>query len=230
MAGSDTTDDLEADLGALLEGPPGLGGTIERAIQRLDHLRQNSEFVAFACVVLLGIAGISAWVATRDEPVDVAQLVPEVRLDTTVPITAPAQVYLVHVTGAVSKPGVYSLEAGARVIDAIAAAGGATAEGLVHELNLAGLLADGMQIRVPVEGEVVIAPSVGGGSDAGPVDINSAAEAELERLVGIGPSLAKAIVAYRAEHGPYGSADDLVSVPGIGPAKVESLRDQIVVR
>jgi len=153
---------------------------------------------------------------------------------------------LVHVAGAVAAPGIVELEAGSRIADAVEAAGGPSEGADLHQLNLAAPVADGMQIRVPLEGEVAQAPmgtvaagpTGSGGSDAesgagsgasggpaGPIDVNRASVAALEGLPGIGPSLAAAIVDWRETHGPFVVVDDLLDVPGIGPAKLATLAD-----
>ena len=146
---------------------------------------------------------------------------------------------VVHVTGAVSSPGVVTLPPGSRVTDAINAVGGASADADTEQLNLARVLGDGEQVRVPHAGEQLVAPDPGpsppggasGGSTpgGGVVNINTAGAAELEALPGIGPALAARIVEYRDGHGPFASVDDLTDVPGIGPAKLEALRSQATV-
>ncbi len=150
------------------------------------------------------------------------------------PSTEPA-VLVVHVAGAVQRPGIVSLESGDRVVDAVEAAGGARPEADLNQLNLAALVVDGQQIRVPVEGEVLAAPLVSppigapGSTAAGPTNVNQATASELEELPGIGPSLAAAIVSWREEHGRFSAIDDLTEVPGIGPAKVAQLADHVSV-
>lgn len=144
---------------------------------------------------------------------------------------------LVHVAGAVERPGIVTLEPGARIGDAVTAAGGPTSDADVHQLNLAAPVVDGLQVRVPVAGEVVppggMPPQTETGGGTGPgavsiVDVNSATEVELEALPGIGPALASAIVEWRARNGPFSTPDDLLDVPGIGPAKLDGLVDHIV--
>jgi competence protein ComEA len=217
----------EIDLDLLNEARPGIAGSIDRVLSRLDQLRSRPEVVAFAAVIVVGIVVISLLSARRQPHVDVADLIPEIRLDTTTPSVAVSPDLLVHVSGAVVSPGVYELAAGARVLDAIDAAGGPTAEGLVHQLNLAAPLSDGVQVRVPVEGEVVAAPLNPANDPQATVNPNRGSASDLERLRGIGPSLAAAIVSHRDEHGPFGSVEALLDVPGIGPAKLEVLRDQV---
>jgi competence protein ComEA len=149
------------------------------------------------------------------------------------PATAQEQAELtVHVTGAVASPGVITVAAGARVADAIAAAGEATDDGEPHRLNLARPLTDGEQIHVPVEGEEV-APSTATGPEGvdtdGLVDLNRADAATLETLPGIGPARAEAIVGYREEHGPFAEPGDLRGVSGIGEATFQRLAEHVTV-
>lgn len=137
---------------------------------------------------------------------------------------------VVHVAGAVHQPGVYRLVGTVRVADAIAEAGGPTADADVHLLNLAAPLRDGDRVYVPRMGET--APAAGAGASeaseaSGPLDLNRATAAELEQLPGIGPAIAAAIVEHRDEHGPFGSVEHLLEVPGIGAAKLAALRDLV---
>ena len=155
---------------------------------------------------------------------------PEVVAATTVEI---AEV-VVHVAGAVAQPGVYRLPSSARVIDAVERAGGLAADAQPDAVNLAAPVVDGERVYVPHMGETV--PMVttaqatpGGATPAGPVDVNSAGVEELDQLPGVGPATAAAIVAYRDQHGPFGSVDGLAEVRGIGPAKLEALRGLVTV-
>ncbi|NND74936.1 MAG: ComEA family DNA-binding protein [Ilumatobacter sp.] len=134
----------------------------------------------------------------------------------------------VHVAGAVRAPGVYRLPAGARVLDAIVAAEGASDDAHADALNLAAVVVDGSRIHVPLVGEQVeiVAGSAAVGTAApGPIDVNRASPAELESLPGVGPATAAAIVTERERNGPFLTVDDLERVPGIGPAKLASLRE-----
>ena len=121
---------------------------------------------------------------------------------------------------------------------AVTAAGGPTDEADLQRLNLAAPVVDGLQIRVPIEGEEVspvgVAAAMSGsgregghGRPAGPLNVNSASEVELETLPGIGPSLAAAIVEWRTNNGPFLTIDGLLDVPGIGPAKFAGLIDDV---
>lgn len=151
---------------------------------------------------------------------------------------------VVHVSGAVTSPGLVRCPAGARVDDAVRAAGGALPEADVTALNLARPLSDGEQIHVPVPGEDPLpvqptAASAGAaaGSDAaggaaadgaaGPVDINTASSEQLQQVPGIGPSIAGRIIEHRETNGPFSSVDQLEEVSGIGPATLEKLREHV---
>jgi competence protein ComEA len=149
---------------------------------------------------------------------------------------------VVHVVGAVEAPGVQRLPAGARVTDAIDAAGGATADADLARVNLAATVSDGVQIVVPRPGDAVapVAPAVPAGGaaspsspgavdGASPVDVNTAGPVELEELPGVGPVTAAAIVAHRDEFGPFATVDELIDVRGIGEAKLEQLRARATV-
>ena len=150
-----------------------------------------------------------------------------------------AEVY-VDVDGAVVRPGVYRLKDGARVSQAIDAAGGLTAEADVTGLNRASKVADGQKIYVPKVGEQQTV-SADGGADggavlasgandvAGLVNINTASAAELQTLSGIGPSMAQSIIDERTKNGAFASVDDLMRVSGIGEKKLAKIKGCICV-
>lgn len=142
----------------------------------------------------------------------------ETAADSAAPENASGEV-VVHVAGAVSSPGVYTLPADSRVDDAVRAAG-ATANADLSQLNLAQKLADGQKITVPVAGATPAdgssaAPSDSSQSDA-LININTATQEELETLPSIGEVRAQAIIAYREEHGGFRTTDELMEVSGIG--------------
>lgn len=145
----------------------------------------------------------------------------------------PTQI-VVHVAGAVAMPGVHLLPAGARTIEAVAAAGGLTADANADAVNLAAPVVDGQRVYVPRVGEVppVVADSgnsPGATTPNGPVNLNTATADDLDSLPGVGPSTAAAILAHREQHGPFATVDDLAEVRGIGPAKLEALRGLVTV-
>lgn len=138
----------------------------------------------------------------------------------------------VHVVGEVRHPGVYTLAVGSRAIDAIDAAGGLLGDAEQGAVNLAREIADGEQIVVPRQGESAAVPGgatgvSASGSAGGKVNLNSASAEQLDALPGIGPSTAAKIITDRTENGPFKSVDDLMRVPGIGPAKFEALKDLV---
>ena len=135
---------------------------------------------------------------------------------------------VVHVVGAVRHPGVYRLPAGSRARDAVRHAGGVRPRADLASVNLAALLADGEQVRVPQLGAP--GPAGAGSGATGPpaiVHLNGASAEELDGLDGIGPSLAERIVGYRVAHGGFRSVDELDEVSGIGPVRLEALRPQL---
>lgn len=140
---------------------------------------------------------------------------------------------VVHVSGAVTRPGVVSLPGGSRVSDALAAVGGPLGTADTNRLNLARIVADGEQIHVPLPGEEGSGPAEAdlSGLDAdGSIDLNRATVTELESLPGIGPSKAAAIIEHREIHGPFNAPGDLRAVPGIGETTFQRVAERVTVR
>jgi len=162
----------------------------------------------------------------------------------------------IHVAGAVVHPGVYTVSSSARVVDAVAAAGGATSRADLERINLAQTIVDTEQVFVPSRAtrttKITVAPRLRPSRTTVPVSVptipgampiigapnttmtplinlNSATSDQLDTLPGVGPSTAKAIISYRNRKGPFGKVEDLLNVPGIGPSKVAALRDQVTV-
>jgi competence protein ComEA len=149
----------------------------------------------------------------------------------TVPTSTTSTRVVAHAAGAVVHPGVYELRAGARVTDLIDAAGGPTTDADVDRLNLAAPVADGERVYVPRIGEATPASASGAGGSsgeaAGPLDLNTATLEQLDELPGIGPATAKSIIDERDRRGGFKSVDDLLDVRGIGPAKLDAIRDLV---
>jgi competence protein ComEA len=142
-------------------------------------------------------------------------------------------VLLVHVLGAVARPGIVELRAGSRVVDAIASAGGLTADANAGGVNLARPVSDGEQIVVPREGEAVPEAVAGGeaktAAGSGPVNINLGSVSDLQALPRIGPALAQRIVDWRESNGRFTAPADLMKVAGIGQTLFDGLKDLITV-
>ena len=193
------------------------------------HVSRRQALAGVAALLaVLAIAGRTLAGAGTSAPLPQAQLVRET------PVASSRLV--VHVAGAVRRPGLYRLREGSRVADAVARAGGATAKADTAAVNLAAPLADGIQVVVPsrvvgAAGDTAatgVAGQAGGAHGAGVrVSLSSATLAELDALPGVGPVTAQKIVDYRAAHGGFGSVDDLDAIPGIGPARLEQLRDVV---
>jgi competence protein ComEA len=132
---------------------------------------------------------------------------------------------VVHVVGAVRRPGLYRLARGKRVADAVARAGGAAENADLALINLAAPVVDGQQVIVPVRGpQGAAAP----GAAVGRVSLSSATLEQLDALPGVGPVTAQKIVDYREQHGAFGSVRELDAIPGIGPARIAQLKDLVV--
>ena len=125
---------------------------------------------------------------------------------------------VVSVVGLVARPGLVTLPSGARVAEAVEAAGGLLPEADPASVNLAAVVADGQQVAVGVPAAQGSAPPGSNPASGGPLDLNTAGAAELDTLPGIGPVLAQRIVDHRTREGPFTSVDQLDDVPGIGPS------------
>lgn len=147
---------------------------------------------------------------------------------------APHARVVVDVVGAVRRPGLYRLEQGSRIADAVARAGGATPKAELAQVNLAAPLADGEQVVVPKRGPAGAAlpgpPGSPGaaGAPSAPIQLSTATLEQLDSLPGVGPSTAQKILDYRTRHGAFSSVEELDAVPGIGPKRLDQLRDLVV--
>lgn len=140
----------------------------------------------------------------------------------------------VHVSGAVERPGLVRIPPGARVVDAIEAAGGFAESADPAGVNLARLVQDGEQLRVPVVGEVPLAADTsaaagGAAVGGGLIDLNRATAAELETLPRIGPALAQRILEWREANGRFRAVTDLRNVSGVGDKIFDGLKDRVTV-
>ena len=214
---------------------------------RLEGLmaRRKDVLMVAALAVVAVLVALALW--ARGRPPDIAP--PSVSPETaaagsedlpaatsTQPVVVgspSSDVVLVHIAGAVRKPGLYEIPTGGRIADAIDAAGGPRPRADLNAINLAELLTDGQKLDVPRVGEEPVVTTTAAptpsGSVTGIVNINSADQAALETIPDVGPVTAAAIIAYREEVGGFTSVDELLEVDGIGPATLETIRPHVTV-
>lgn len=208
--------------------------------ERLGELRaviplSTAGLALAACAAVVAIVlGMAGFRLLRTPPPAELSLPRATATATLPPTTGTPGPVVVHVAGAVARPGIYRVAASARVDDAVTAAGGTTPEADLDAVNLAAKVTDGDRVFVPRKGQVpppVVAPvgATEGATPSGPVNLNTATIEQLDTLPGVGPTTAQAIIAWRQQHGAFRSVQDLLEVRGIGPAKLESLRDQVTV-
>jgi competence protein ComEA len=206
-------------------GAPGrvIGLRARLALAGFDLDRPGVRAIAALAAVVALAAAVLAWRAQpRAQPVPGA---PGPVAVTATSASAGATI-VVAVSGLVHRPGLVRLSAGARVADAIAAAGGALPGTDLSLVNLARRLTDGELIVIGLPGGS--APP-GPDPGAGPVNLNTATAEQLQALPGVGPVLAQRILDYRAQHGGFGSVGELRQVSGIGDAKFAELKDMVTV-
>ena len=208
----------------------------------------SAHHVTVVALVVATVLALAAWWAMRARPEPVTALPVTESVGTTAPATpsaasvtpsAPASSpsappVVVHVVGKVRRPGIVTLPAGSRVVDALQAAGGSRKGVDLANLNLARPLADGEQILVgpgaPAVPPALTTPGTPTGDVGGAVvNLNTATSAELEELPGIGPVTAAAILQWRTEHGRFTSVEELLEVSGIGEARLADVRDLVTV-
>jgi competence protein ComEA len=177
-------------------------------------------FGAALLLVVLALAGRLLAAGGAAEPARPVAEAPVVRAE-------PRPALVVHVVGAVRRPGLYRLKEGARVADAVSRAGGARPKADLSLVNLAAPVADGQQVVVPVRAAQGSAAPVGTAPVAGPVSLSSATVEQLDALPGVGPVTAQKIVEYRERHGAFSSIEELDAISGIGPARLEQLRELV---
>jgi len=206
---------------------------------KLEALAGRRRQSVLLLLVVLGavVAGVALW--SRGAPATVAP--------PALPPTGPSpsgppgggaglgpagRTTLIHVAGAVRRPGLYKMASDARVADAVRAAGGPTRRADLDALNLAEPLVDGTKIDVLRRGEVAppgagVTPAPEGTAPAALIPLNSADQAALESIPEVGPVTALAILEYRTEIGGFSSVDQLLEVTGIGPATLEAIRPYV---
>jgi competence protein ComEA len=188
----------------------------------------HSQLAVYAAVAIaLLLLGVRAIRAEGDDGAATSSFSSSGSEEFTVDSSGSGGDVVIDVTGAVARPGVYRLPAGARVTDAIERAGGPSGGALLEAINLAARLADGQQVVVPKRGPAGAALGIAGAGEEGPISLGTATVEQLDTIEGIGPVTAQDIVEFRDEHGGLSSVDQLDQVSGIGPATMESLRARL---
>ncbi|MCU1430333.1 MAG: uptake protein [Actinomycetia bacterium] len=255
-------DDIPVPVPVMPPRPTAPEGRAAALADRMHALRHDPRVAVLALVVVALGAG-AYWFHAGTAPIPAASASPRSRTTasttatttrssngssttSTTKTSATSATVVVDVAGAVAKPGVVTLRANSRVIDAIAAAGGAHPDADLGRLNLAALLTDGQRIAVPVRGQPAppLDPTTasGGGapnssstaaggepSASQPLNLNSATQQQLELLPGIGPTFAAAILAERDRAGGFHSVEDLRRVRGIGDARYAQIAPLVTV-
>jgi len=178
--------------------------------------------VVVALLAALAVAVIAGMVAPRGGS-EVVPAAPEVD-NPGLPTSSADLTVVVHVLGAVREPGLYTLPEGSRVIDAVAAAGGFSPEADRGGVNLARVLVDAEQVRIPTPEESAEAGGSASTTGDGLIRLNSADQSALETLPRVGPAMAARILALRQERGGFRSVEELLDVSGIGDKTFEALR------
>lgn len=216
--------------------PAGLRGA------RADPGRRGAAVLVLVALAAALVAAALAWHGRpRPEPVPPPAVVTTAGPAVSAVPSGPAATLVVAVTGQVRRPGVVTVPSGARVIDAVKAAGGPLPGADLAMLNLARKVSDGELVVVGLPAGDPAAPgnpaapegpaAPGGAGTAGgagtPIDLNAATLADLDTLPGVGPVLAQRILDWRTEHGPFSTVDQLGDVPGIGESRLAQLRELV---
>jgi len=231
---------FDDDDGRLRRPPP--PRTWRERVEGLADATGSTPARILVGAVLAGVAVVAALVLLRppSDPPEVS--LPFASTTASAPATSTTalapEALVIHVAGAVASPGIHELPNGARVVDAIAAAGGLSPAADPSRINLASPVADGERVYVLAVGEASAPLAVGGGgaptggdgvTPAGPVNLNTADATALEGLPGVGPATAAAILEHRGKVGAFTSVEQLLDVSGIGEAKLDALRDLVTV-
>jgi competence protein ComEA len=216
--------------GSALLGPDGADSGTPSALPgraAFDPGRRGMRALAAVAALVVAVAAYLAWQA-RPSVEPAPDPVPETVASTRPSAPASAAMLVVAVTGRVRRPGLVRLPPGARVADAIEAAGGVLPDTDLSTVNLARKVTDGELVAVAVPGAPAAADAAPG-AGSGPVNLNTATLAQLDALPGVGPVLAQRILDHRTRHGDFRSVGDLRQVEGIGEAKFTQLKDLVTV-
>lgn len=208
-------------------------------MERLKEIWENYRYQLLILAAIVGLVG--GWLIKQptEAPLQDDQAMMTSSTSSMVVTTSSARSQVcVDVKGAVRHPGIYKLKNGARVNEAVAAAGGIVNNADMKQVNLAKQLADQEVVYVPVNGETVPGSSAAGSADAGntglasgttTINLNTATKEQLCQITGIGDKKADLILQYREQHGQFKSVDELKQVSGFGDKSVEKIRDQLAV-
>ena len=209
---------------------------VDESAEQAANLRRRRKILGLAAAGLIFVCGVGWWQKTA--PPDDATLIS--RSGNAEAARRTPQEMVVYVSGMVGRPGVLKVNAGARAIDVVNAAGGLLQGADVTKINLAQTVKDGMQIHIPGRPQESSAlttrypsdPSAQVAAKSSPqqekININTAGAAELDKLPGVGPALAGRIIEYRNANGPFKDGEELKKVKGLGESKYEKLKDKIV--
>lgn len=180
----------------------------------------RTQLLVYAAVAIAVLLVGARWIRSSETPAAGASEGISFEADGFEPAADAGRDVVVHVAGAVARPGVYRLPLGARVADAVKRAGGLARGALGDGINLAARLSDGQQVVVPARG----AAAASAGAGEGPISLGSATAEQLDEIEGIGPVTAEKIVEFRDRNGGLSSVEQLDEISGIGPSTMESLR------
>ena len=197
--------------------------------------KQKIVIIIFAILAIIGIIIYMMWTTEEEQEIILTQ---EPEVENVVEEEIPTM--MIHIMGEVNKPGVVTLPEGARMIDAVEAAGGFTEHADINQINLVYILEDGLKIKIPTieeemyiteeNGENVIVEDEQREGETLMININKAEIGELSQLQGIGEAVAQRIIDYRNENGDFEKIEDLQNVSGIGEAKFNKIKDNICVK
>lgn len=209
----------------------------------MENLTKKQKII-IGIIILVAIIGIGTYfivINIQQKEYDINDF-----LSSTESEGSKSDTIIIHITGEIINPGIIEIAEGARIVDAIEAAGVVTEDADLDEVNLAFVLSDSQKIYIPnknekeINGEkvyitsgsgnnVIVQDKIEGGKQQ-KVNINEAKQEDFEQLPGIGPSIAKKIVEYREQNGKFTSIEELQEVKGIGEAKFENIREYIMVK
>ena len=191
----------------------------------------KNKIILFSCIIIIAIFAYY-WSEKENEEFDINNI-----LQTQAENFEPEEI-IIHISGAVTNPGIIRMVAGERIADAIEKAGGCTQEADLKNVNLAYVVQDGTKIYIPSigeENEKIIETNAGSGVLADgkenvKVNLNTASLIELQEIPGVGETTAQKIIDYREKNGKFKNIEDLKNVSGIGDSKFENMEEYICIK